>query len=243
MGLSRQSAPGLVRIPFRTGQIGRRLPLSAITFLFLAAPVALAAQQAEPIASPTQASPPERVDLLAQSREIASENAEGELENCSETDEATLISGEIVVCRRSRDDTATYGFDKKAWEERYAAETRGADPVDVAGPGIFRGAPTIGGLCIPGLQKCPPPPAIVVDFAALPEAPPGSDAERRHARSASPARFCGRGRGRARQSRRIGSTSGAAVRLSDPSSRSSALATQRSGPSCVTMATSTSPPS
>lgn len=178
MGLSRQSAPGLVRIPFRTGQIGRRLPLPAITFLFLAAPVALAAQQAEPIASPTQASPPERVDLLAQSREIASENAEGELENCSETDEATLISGEIVVCRRSRDDTATYGFDKKAWEERYAAETRGADPVDVAGPGIFRGAPTVGGLCIPGLQKCPPPPAIVVDFAALPEAPPGSDADR-----------------------------------------------------------------
>jgi len=154
------------------------MPLPAITCLFLAAPAALAAQQAEPIASPTQASPPERVDLLAQSREIASENAEGELENCSETDEATLISGEIVVCRRSRDDTATYGFDKKAWEERYAAETRGADPVDVAGPGIFRGAPTIGGLCIPGLQKCPPPPAIVVDFAALPEAPPGSDADR-----------------------------------------------------------------
>ena len=92
--------------------------------------------------------------------------------------EATLISGEIVVCRRSRDDTAAYGFDKKAWEERYAAETRGADPVDVAGPGIFRGAPTVGGLCIPGLQKCPPPPAIVVDFAALPEAPPGSDADR-----------------------------------------------------------------
>ena len=154
------------------------MPLPAIACLLLAAPVALAAQQAEPIAPPTQASPPDRIDLLAQSREIASENAEGELENCSETDEATLISGEIVVCRRSRDDTAAYGFDKKAWQERYAAETRGADPVDVAGPGIFRGAPTVGGLCIPGLQKCPPPPAIVVDFAALPEAPPGSDADR-----------------------------------------------------------------
>ncbi len=154
------------------------MPLPAIACLFLAAPVALAAQQAEPIAPPTQASPPDRIDLLAQSREIASENAEGELENCSETDEATLISGEIVVCRRSRDDTAAYGFDKKAWQERYAAETRGADPVDVAGPGIFRGAPTVGGLCIPGLQKCPPPPAIVVDFAALPDAPPGSDADR-----------------------------------------------------------------
>ena len=178
MGLSRQSAPGLVHLPFRFRRIGRRLPLPAITCLFLAAPTATAAQQAEPIAPPTQASPPDRIDLLAQSREIASENAEGELENCSETDEATLISGEIVVCRRSRDDTAAYGFDKKAWQERYAAETRGADPVDVAGPGIFRGAPTVGGLCIPGLQKCPPPPAIVVDFAALPDAPPGSDADR-----------------------------------------------------------------
>ena len=154
------------------------MPLPAIACLFLAAPLALAAQQAEPIAPATQASPPDRIDLLAQSREIASENAEGELENCSETDEATLISGEIVVCRRTPDDTAAYGFDKKAWEERYAAETRGADPVDVAGPGIFRGAPTVGSLCIPGLQKCPPPPAIVVDFAALPDAPPGSDADR-----------------------------------------------------------------
>ena len=165
-------------IPSRSGRIGRRVPLSSIACLLLAAPAALSAQQAQPIAPPTQASPPERIDLLTQSREIASENAEGGLENCSETDEATLISGEIVVCRRSRDDTAAYGFDKKAWEERYAAETRGADPVDVAGPGIFRGAPTVGSLCIPGLQKCPPPPAIVVDFAALPDAPPGSDADR-----------------------------------------------------------------
>ena len=154
------------------------MPLLAITCLFLAAPVALAAQQAEPIAPPTQASPPDRIDLLAQSREIASENAEGELENCSETDEATLISGEIVVCRRARDDTAAYGFDKQAWEERYAAETRGPDPTDVAGPGIFRGPATVGNLCIPGLQKCPPPPAIVVDFAALPQPPAGSDADR-----------------------------------------------------------------
>ena len=178
MGLSRQSAPGLVQLSFRSHRIGQRPSLPPIVLLFLAAPATLAAQQAEPIAPPMQASPPERIDLLAQSREIASENAQGELENCSETDEATLISGEIVVCRRTPDDTAAYGFDKKAWEERYAAETRGRDPVDTAGPGIFRGAPTVGSLCIPGLQKCPPPPAIVVDFAALPDAPPGSDADR-----------------------------------------------------------------
>ena len=154
-----------------------RLSLSVGAILAFSA-VPAAAQEAEPIAPPTRATPPERIDLLQQSREIAAENAEGELENCSETDEATLISGEIVVCRRARDDTAAYGFDKQAWEERYAAETRGADPVDVAGPGIFRGPATVGNLCIPGLQKCPPPPAIVVDFAALPQPPAGSDADR-----------------------------------------------------------------
>lgn len=49
---------------------------------------------------------------------------------------------------------------------------------DVSGPGIFKGPATVGKLCIPGLQKCPPPPAIVVDFSQLPEAPPGSDADR-----------------------------------------------------------------
>ncbi len=49
---------------------------------------------------------------------------------------------------------------------------------DVSGPGIFHGPATIGGLCVPGLQKCPPPPAIIVDFTQLPEAPPGSDADR-----------------------------------------------------------------
>lgn len=49
---------------------------------------------------------------------------------------------------------------------------------NVGGPGIFHGEPTIGSLCVPGLQKCPPPPAIMVDFTKLPEAPPGSDADR-----------------------------------------------------------------
>ena len=178
MGLSRQTAATAKQASAGDARFGTGPALGLAALLALTAPHALAAQQAKPIEPATQASPPEKVDLLAQSREIAREDPEDDLENCSETDDATLISGEIVVCRRLRDDTAASGFDKKAWEERYAAETRGADPVDVAGPGIFRGAPTVGGLCIPGLQKCPPPPAIVVDFAALPEAPPGSDADR-----------------------------------------------------------------
>ncbi len=119
--------------------------------------------------------PPEQIDIL-----VPPEDYAGPLEDCSEEQEAASISGEIVVCRR-RPDSRRYGYDKESAEARYARETmHKGDPQapDVAGPGIFRGPATIGGLCIPGLQSCPPPPAYFVDFDALPEAPPGSDADR-----------------------------------------------------------------
>ncbi|WP_284123762.1 hypothetical protein [Parerythrobacter aestuarii] len=50
------------------------------------------------------------------------------------------------------------------------------DPPDVAGPGIFKGKATVSG-CIKGVT-CPPPPAYIFDITALPEAPPGSDADK-----------------------------------------------------------------
>ena len=50
------------------------------------------------------------------------------------------------------------------------------DPPDVSGPGIFKGPATVSG-CIKGVT-CPPPPAYIFDITALPEAPPGSDADK-----------------------------------------------------------------
>ncbi|WOE74561.1 hypothetical protein [Alterisphingorhabdus coralli] len=38
---------------------------------------------------------------------------------------------------------------------------------DVAGPGIFKGKATVGGLCF--VPPCPKPPAYIVDFSKLPE--------------------------------------------------------------------------
>lgn len=47
---------------------------------------------------------------------------------------------------------------------------------DVGGAGIFKGPATVGGLCF--IPPCPKPAALIIDVTALPEAPPGSDADR-----------------------------------------------------------------
>ena len=84
------------------------------------------------------------------------------------------------MCRR-RSDGGEYGYDKERAEREYAAKTMNkGDPrtPNVDGPGIFQGPATIGGVCGIGLNPCPPPPAYLIDFSTLPEAPPGSDADR-----------------------------------------------------------------
>ena len=145
-------------------------PASALVLLISAFPSVSYAQA-------QQGTPPQRIDLTL--REDASEE---EFEDCSAEQDAASISGEIIVCRR-KSDGARFGFDKEEWENRYAHETRDKGdlrPPDPCGPncGIFSGPPTVGNLCIPGLQKCPPPPAYFIDFSKLPSAPPGSDADR-----------------------------------------------------------------
>lgn len=87
---------------------------------------------------------------------------------------------EIVVCAVEQEQSQFRYSDNEEAKERYARETmdKGAPRApEVAGPGIFRGPATASG-CIPGLTNCPAPPAYFIDFAELPEAPPGSDADR-----------------------------------------------------------------
>ena len=146
---------------------------SRVVFFAVLLPLVAAA----PPAAAQSVNSPERIDLLI---EQESEREAALRRECENKQDAATIAGEIVVCGQRENDAASAGWDQEEWENRYAAETRGRDPVDPCGPmcGIFKGKPTVGGLCIPGLQKCPPPPALIVDLAALPQAPPGSDADR-----------------------------------------------------------------
>ena len=78
-----------------------------------------------------------------------------------------------------RDTSQIYSGSHEAWLKDYAARTQNAGtlpPPDVAGPGIFRGPATVSGLCF--IPPCPKDPAVIVDVAAIPAAPEGSDAER-----------------------------------------------------------------
>lgn len=127
-----------------------------------------------------RADSPEVIDVLAQ--EGQREIDQRRIEQCEREQKAATISREIVVCREIMDESARYSTgDREQTQRRYAEETMFAGdlpPPDVAGPGIFKGPATVGSLCIPGLQKCPPPPALMIDLSALPEAPAGSDADR-----------------------------------------------------------------
>lgn len=156
-------------------------PSSASLLLFVALALAGPLRAQERASQPPPAAPPSgAIDILVKPRTAPVDPRQ--IEQCEREVEAATISREIVVCREIVEDSQRYrtGSDSES-EDRYARETMYAnDPQapDVAGPGIFRGPATVGGLCIPGLQKCPPPPALMVDVTALPQAPPGSDADR-----------------------------------------------------------------
>lgn len=120
-------------------------------------------------------SPPERIDITVPQPTMSPTE-----EACARQREAAIVSGEIVVCggQSVPDQRITARRDA---QDRYAAATAFRDDPatpDVAGPGIFRGPATVSGICIKGVLNCPKPPALIVDVRALPQAPPGSDADR-----------------------------------------------------------------
>ena len=116
--------------------------------------------------------PPLTIDILA-----AREEAEDETyEDCEDDQDAAILIGEIVVCRkRSGDENRLY--DEEAAERRHAQRTMHHN--DPQAPDMF-GIPNHGTVVARGcfIPPCPPPPAYMIDFDKLPDTPKGSDADR-----------------------------------------------------------------
>lgn len=133
--------------------------------ILAASPVPAAAQTA--LEAQTGA-PPERIDIKVEPQ------VQGPLyEDCSIEQDAAVITGEIIVCRRDTGEENRL-YDKESAQRRHAEKTQGQKPVDLFGI-PDHGVAVARGCFIP---PCPRPMPVLIDVAALPEAPPGSDADR-----------------------------------------------------------------
>ncbi|MHA7820431.1 MAG: hypothetical protein ACX930_12360 [Erythrobacter sp.] len=117
-------------------------------------------------AAPTRPRPRERLNL---SVTVPREESDRLLEeDCEEEADAARIANEIVVCRQLGE-ASDGSWDREEWEQDYARRTQGEQPVNTFGIPNHGNPITIGGV---------PPPALMIDVEALPEAPEGSDADR-----------------------------------------------------------------
>ena len=98
------------------------------------------------------------------------------VEDCSRDRDAATISGEIIVCRRIGDRSEYRLRAPDAAQKRFAEETM--DQANPKPPDFIRDCHEQGWP--PGCVRVGsvPPPAHMIDFDALPDAPPGSDADR-----------------------------------------------------------------
>lgn len=145
----------------------------ALSLLFAPALAAQTADSPPPAPAPTPApaaEAPARINLMV--TKPRAEVNQAQAQQCRSEADAGTISGEIVVCAETGTDGSALTGSRAESQKRYAQETmnKGVTPA----PDMF-GIPDNGkGI---GFGK-PPPVAITVDFAALPKAPAGSDADR-----------------------------------------------------------------
>ncbi|EDL47689.1 hypothetical protein [Erythrobacter sp. SD-21] len=115
--------------------------------------------------------PPNRIDLT-----LKPDDLEETYEDCTEDQEAAIISGEIIVCRRKSEQEDRLYSNQEA-QDRHAQRTMHQG--DPQAPDMFgildHGVVVAHGCFIP---PCPKPPVHMIDFDELPETPKGSDAER-----------------------------------------------------------------
>ena len=116
------------------------------------------------------APPPGRINIMV-TRPRGDVN-QAQAQECVDRADAGQISGEIVVCRQTGEDPANSFSSPEEARKRYAEATANKNappPPNVFGIGDGNFKVGFGGV---------PPPALMIDVAALPQAPAGSDADR-----------------------------------------------------------------
>lgn len=147
----------------------------------------LAAQNAAgaPAPSPTAAPTPAAAATPAPTRQPPinlmvtrprNEVNQAQLQQCRKESDAGTISGEIVVCAETGADTSALTGSRAESQKRYAQET--ANKGKPLTPDFIKDCKDQGNPfgCVSFGKGVPP--AYIVDFAALPAAPSGSDADR-----------------------------------------------------------------
>lgn len=119
------------------------------------------------------------IDILAPIPEGEAPNA-AMIKACEDERDAAQLTQEIIVCGDMVGDPSQWlSGGREAWLKDYAERTKDSNTIpapDVAGAGIFRGPPTVSGLCF--IPPCPKDLALIIDLEALPPPPKGSDADR-----------------------------------------------------------------
>jgi hypothetical protein len=169
-GLSSNAVPPIKHL--RTAILGSALALLGLAPFALAVPP-LAAQDDKPATErPTAnpAPPPGRINIMV-TRPRGDIN-QAQAQECVDRADAGKISGEIVVCRQTGEDPANTFSSPEEARKRYAEATANKNappPPNVFGIGDGNFKVGFGGA---------PPPALMIDVGALPQAPAGSDADR-----------------------------------------------------------------
>ncbi|MEM7703650.1 MAG: hypothetical protein AAF251_17065 [Pseudomonadota bacterium] len=120
------------------------------------------------------------IDILAKPEPSPGEKLA--YEACEAEQDAARLRGEIIVCRQLEDGAEVSGFNKETWERDYARRTQGTKTPDVEGAGgsiLYRAEGSVflvttGRITVGEAAEGP----LIIDVEALPEAPPGSDADR-----------------------------------------------------------------
>jgi hypothetical protein len=83
---------------------------------------------------------------------------------------------DIVVCAQDQKQFRAQGSSDEDPTGKAGTNDGRLTPPDVAGNGIFKGKPTMGGMCL--IPPCAAPKAYMIDLSSIPEAPAGSTADK-----------------------------------------------------------------